>query len=63
MGRQPKIRVSYYNDAQFMLRLIHAIERDEARPLKWRQAMIAKLQIIASDFMNVPGGISQSKSA
>lgn len=54
MARLPKIRVSYYNDAQFILRLIHAIERDKTRPLAWRTAQIARLQAVANDFINAP---------
>lgn len=54
MARLPKIRVSYYNDAQFLLRLIHAIERDTKRPKKWREHRIAELQKLATEFMNAP---------
>lgn len=61
MGRQPKIRVSYHNDAQFLMRLIHAVERDDIRPLPWRQARIAELQKLATEFLNAPQG--QAKRA
>lgn len=54
MARLPKIRVSYYNDAQFLLRLIHAIERDTKRPKGWREKRIAELQKLATEFMNAP---------
>jgi len=50
MPRLPKIRVSYYNDAQYVLRLIHAIQRDTKRPEKWRKDMISRLQVIATEF-------------
>lgn len=54
MARLPKIRASYYNDAQWLLRLIHAIQRDNTRPKKWREARIAELQKLATEFMNAP---------
>ena len=54
MARLPKIRVSYYNDAQFMLRLIHALQRDTKRPEKWRKARIVELQKLATEFLNAP---------
>lgn len=54
MARLPKIRVSYFNDAQFLLRLINAIERDTERPLAWRKARIAELQALADAFLHAP---------
>jgi hypothetical protein len=54
MGRLPKIRVSYFNDAQYMLRLIQALEMDKTRPEKWRKRCIQKLQDLADDFMHAP---------
>jgi len=41
MGRQPKIRASYERDAQWILTLREAIERDERRPLAWRKKAMA----------------------
>ncbi len=54
MARLPKIRTSYYNDAHYLLRLIHALQRDTTRPPKWIQARIAELQNIATAFLNAP---------
>lgn len=54
MPRLPKIRASYFNDAQYLLRLIHAIERDTSRPEAWRKARIAELQNTATEFLNAP---------
>ena len=34
MPRQPAIRVSYTNDANYLFRLVSAIERDKKRPVK-----------------------------
>lgn len=61
MGRLPKIRVSYHNDAQYMMRLIHAIERDDARPVEWRRARIAELQNLATEFVNAPSASTSVK--
>lgn len=54
MGRLPKIRVSYFNDAQYMLRLIQALEMDKHRPLKWRKERIEELQKLAAAFSAAP---------
>jgi hypothetical protein len=54
MGRLPKIRVSYFNDAQFMLRLIQAVERDSNRPSEWKGRVITLLQELSSLFLNAP---------
>lgn len=54
MPRQPKIRVSYNDDAQYFLRLSNALERDKARPMKWRRKMIGVLQDLAGEFLKAP---------
>lgn len=54
MPRLPKIRVSYTSDAQFLLRLMHAIELDHKRPLPWRKKMIAQVKDLAHEFMQAP---------
>lgn len=54
MGRLPKVRVSYYNDALYMLRLIHALELDKHRPLEWRKERIKELQALADAFQKPP---------
>lgn len=58
MGRNPKLRASYINDSQFMLRLAHAIENDKDRPVEWRKEMIGKLEGIASDLLRAPAANS-----
>lgn len=37
MGRLPKVRASYRNDAMYMLRLAEAIDRDPKRTDEWKQ--------------------------
>lgn len=54
MPRKPAIRVSYTNDANYLFRLVEAIERDTKRPKKWREAIIAKVQSLALDFTKAP---------
>lgn len=54
MPRKPAIRVSYTNDANYLFRLVEAIERDDKRPLKWRKEIIAKVQALAIDFTKAP---------
>ncbi len=54
MGRLPKIRISYFNDAQYMLRLMQALEMDKTRPLAWRKKRMEELQQLAHEFLNAP---------
>ncbi len=44
MGRNVKIRASYDNDMQFMLRLKKAVEEDYARDKDWRGEVMGALQ-------------------
>lgn len=54
MPRLPAIRVSYQNDANYLLRLVDAIERDVKRPLAWRKKMIVLVKALALEFINAP---------
>ena len=54
MGRNPKLRVSYDADAQYMLRLKHAIECDSNRDMKWRIEAISLLQQLIEVFIQAP---------
>jgi len=54
MPRQPAIRVSYTNDANYLFRLVSAIERDKKRPVKWRKKLIAMTQALAIEFTKAP---------
>lgn len=54
MPRLPAIRVSYQNDANYLLRLVDAIERDGKRDLKWRKRMIVLVKGLALEFINAP---------
>ena len=54
MGRNPKLRVSYDSDAQYMLRLKHAIECDSDRDIEWRKEAISKLQDLIEIFIQAP---------
>lgn len=54
MARRPNIRENYLDDARFCLRLCDAIERDDARPLAWREEVISDLNALAQKFLNAP---------
>ncbi len=54
MGRNPKIRVNYIDDAQYFLRLAHALELDEKHPVEWRKQMIGHLENLAAEFLKAP---------
>jgi hypothetical protein len=54
MPRLPAIRISYTNDANYLFRLVNAIERDSKRPLEWRKKMIAAVQSLAVEFTQAP---------
>lgn len=54
MPRKPAIRVSYTNDANYLFRLVQAIERDDKRPLKWRKKLIEMTQSLALEFTKAP---------
>ena len=54
MGRNPKLRTSYINDAQLLMRLAKAVEMDSARPEEWRKGVIAKLEDISSELLRAP---------
>lgn len=54
MPRKPAIRVSYTNDANYLFRLVDAIERDDKRPIKWRKKLVAQVQALAMEFTKAP---------
>jgi hypothetical protein len=54
MPRRPKLRVSYYDDAQFLLRLGKAILDDKSRPEDWRRAMDERIRALAAELMTAP---------
>lgn len=60
MARLPAIRVSYQNDANYLLRLVDAIERDAKRDAEWRKRMIKLTRDLALEFINAPGPMSET---
>lgn len=54
MPRRPKLRPSFNDDAQFLLRLEKAILMDGARPLEWRRAMAERVHALAVDLLGAP---------
>lgn len=65
MPRLPAIRVSYQNDANYLLRLVDAIERDTKRPIPWRKKMISQVKALALEFINAPeaGSVEMKKES
>jgi hypothetical protein len=63
MGRKPKLRASFYNDAQFLMRLGHAVEADTSLPKAWREAIQEKCKALAIDLMGAPERRESSKKA
>ncbi len=61
MGRNPKIRVSYNDDAQYFIRLADAMERDTARPIQWRRPIIGQLNDLAAKFLKAPDRKEKTK--
>jgi hypothetical protein len=61
MPRRPKMRVSYYDDAQFLLRLGNAILRDTKRPEEWRNKMDNLIRHLAMELMGVPSISTEPK--
>ena len=54
MPRKPKLRVNLTADAQYLLRLIRALEEDNSRPKEWRAQTIAMLQELSRHLLNAP---------
>lgn len=54
MPRKPKVRISYHDDGQFLLRLKTAIESDEKRSLAWRQKVAAMANNLAIALLTAP---------
>lgn len=63
MGRLPKLRAHYVSDAQYLMRLAHAIEMDDDRPEEWRKMTIDKIQSVASDLLKAPPKEGKQKKA
>lgn len=61
MGRLPAIRVSYSNDANYLFRLVNAIERDNSRPSDWKARVIPMVQSLAMEFMEAPSASSSTE--
>lgn len=52
MGRKVKVRLSYRNDAMFMMRLTEAVDRDDKQPPEWRQKVKEHLEAITQLFFD-----------
>jgi hypothetical protein len=54
MGRKPKQRVSFYDDAQHLLRMGKAVLDDSRLPMEWRGRIEAKARDLASELLSAP---------
>jgi hypothetical protein len=54
VGRKPKLRVSFYDDILYLMRLSHALEADTALPKAWRFQMAEKCKALGMEFQNAP---------
>ena len=61
MGRNPKLRVSYDADAQYLLRLKQAVEHDNLRPVGWRSGVMTQLQELIETFISAPNPVVTAK--
>lgn len=55
MPKQPRIRINYLADSQYLLRLVHALESDTARSVEWRRETIELVQTLAYRFLETRG--------
>lgn len=51
MGRNVKPRLSYEDDARYLLRLVTAVEMDELASADWKREVISSLNIVRSKFL------------
>lgn len=51
MGRPVKIRASYVQDAQYLVRIAQAVERDTERSSDWRREALHHLEELTALFM------------
>lgn len=54
MGRRPKQRASYYDDAQFLLRMGKAVLNDERLPQEMRHDIESRARDLAVILMSAP---------
>lgn len=59
VGRNPKLRVSYDSDAQYLLRLKQAVEHDKLRSVSWRSGVMTQLQELIESFISAPNPMVQ----
>lgn len=53
-GRKVKLRVSYSNDAGFLVRLKTAVEEDTSRPKDWRDKVGGQIRDLIAAFLDAP---------
>ncbi len=56
MGRKVQLRVSYLNDARFLLRLREAIEKDHRQTVEWKRKAAYHARELSSMLMAIDTG-------
>lgn len=54
MGRNPKIRINFDSDVQYLLRLKHALEEDKDYPQDFKDAACSQIQTLTFTLMKAP---------
>ena len=54
MGRNPKIRLNFDSDVQYLLRLKHAVEEDKGYPQEYRNQLCSAIQSMVGLLLKAP---------
>lgn len=63
MSRPVSIRVSYRDDAAYLLRLEGAVEKDDSMSKDWRQETAQRLRMLSVRFLEADGSKHKAKAA
>lgn len=54
MGRNPKLRINFDSDVQYLLRLKHALEEDKSYPEDYREEVCGKVVELTRTLLAAP---------
>ena len=63
MSRPVSIRVSYREDAAYLIRLEAAVEKDDSQSKDWRQETALMLRKLSLRFLEADGSKNKAKAA
>jgi hypothetical protein len=63
MSRPVSIRVSYRDDAAYLIRLEAAVEKDDSQSKDWRQETALMLRKLSLRFLEADGSRNKAKKA